>query len=213
MPTRKSSRKVQRSDAGDSPTTSVSAGEPTDGATGRYLVLLREDAVKEATRVMTSTASMKVSMASDFAEGDIPHDLGGADAVIFENLGVAVVNTPPDQLDSLSVAAAEDNPILIIEAEQYVYALPASDDYLRGYRDAVADLTQRALSKEAAAIDEAFVEALDESKFTWGLQATRVPTSRFSGRGIRVAVLDTGMDLGHPDFAGRSVTSRSFIAG
>jgi subtilisin family serine protease len=28
-----------------------------------------------------------------------------------------------------------------------------------------------------------------------------------------VAVLDTGMDLGHPDFAGRPVTSQSFVAG
>ncbi|MFL6214870.1 MAG: S8 family peptidase [Blastocatellia bacterium] len=213
MPTKRGSRKGQALDASAPSSTETAAGTPTDGGTGRYLVLLREDAVKEATKVMSSTASMKVSVASDFGEGDIPHDLGGADAVIFENLGIAVVNTPPDQLDALSVTAAEDNPILVIEAEQYVYALPASDDYLRGYRDAINDLTQRTLAKEAAAIEDAFAEALDESKFTWGLQATRVPTSRFSGRGIRVAVLDTGLDLGHPDFAGRSITTRSFITG
>jgi subtilisin family serine protease len=213
MPTKKGSRKSPAYDASDSPSTSETEETPLDGTTGRFLVLLKEDTVKESTKVMTSSASMKVSVASDFSDGDIPHNLGGADAVIFENLGVAVVNTPPDQLEALSVASADDNSILIIEPEQFVYALSTSDDYLRGYRDGVNDLTNRTLTKEAAAIDEVFAEALNESQLTWGLQVTRVPTSRFSGRGIRVAVLDTGLDLGHPDFAGRNITSRSFIAG
>ncbi|GAA1102864.1 S8 family serine peptidase [Nesterenkonia jeotgali] len=34
-----------------------------------------------------------------------------------------------------------------------------------------------------------------------------------TGAGVRVAVLDTGFDVGHPDFAGRSVTAESFIPG
>ena len=37
--------------------------------------------------------------------------------------------------------------------------------------------------------------------------------SRFSGSGIKLAVLDTGLALAHPDFAGRPVVSKSFIAG
>src|SRR5262249_2886767 len=31
--------------------------------------------------------------------------------------------------------------------------------------------------------------------------------------GVRVAILDTGIDLNHPDFAGRVISSQSFIAG
>ena len=46
---------------------------------------------------------------------------------------------------------------------------------------------------------------------TWGLLATKVADSGLSGRGVRIAVLDTGMDLDHPDFRGRGITSRSFI--
>lgn len=35
--------------------------------------------------------------------------------------------------------------------------------------------------------------------------------SSCSGRGIRVAILDTGLDFGHPDFAGRPIVSQSFV--
>jgi subtilisin family serine protease len=55
--------------------------------------------------------------------------------------------------------------------------------------------------------------AIDESQNTWGLQATKVVQSRFSGRGIKVAVLDTGLDLQHPDFSGRHITAASFVPG
>lgn len=51
----------------------------------------------------------------------------------------------------------------------------------------------------------------DTRSLTWGLQATRAGSSPLNGRGIRVAVLDTGFDDGHPDFAGRSVSRASFI--
>lgn len=46
---------------------------------------------------------------------------------------------------------------------------------------------------------------------TWGLTACRVPQSLRSAVGIRVAILDTGMDLGHPDFAGRPIVGASFV--
>jgi subtilisin family serine protease len=214
MPTRKRSRVNATTNPVEPDSIELAGDTPIDGHTGRYLVLLKEDSVKDAMQVMRTSAKMKVSAASDFSEKQIPNDLDGADAVVFENLGVAVVSTPPDQLDALSISAAEDNPILLIEPEQYVYALSAPDDYLRGYRDGVDDLTRRLLGKEGVeAADKLFAEAVNESQFTWGLQATRVPTSRFTGRGIRVAVLDTGLDLGHPDFAGRSITTRSFITG
>lgn len=48
---------------------------------------------------------------------------------------------------------------------------------------------------------------------TWGLTKTDVLRSPYSGQGIKVAVLDTGLDLNHPDFAGRTIVSQSFIPG
>ncbi|GAB3194628.1 S8 family serine peptidase [Nesterenkonia suensis] len=53
----------------------------------------------------------------------------------------------------------------------------------------------------------------DTEELTWGLQAVRAVESGYTGAGIRVAVLDTGFDLEHPDFAGRHLSAESFIDG
>jgi len=86
-------------------------------------------------------------------------------------------------------------------------------DYVRGFRDGVTKLSETILAGAPPAEAEVEAAVLDESQFTWGLQVTRSHVSRFSGRGVRVAVLDTGMDLRHPDFAGRRIVARSFVPG
>lgn len=53
----------------------------------------------------------------------------------------------------------------------------------------------------------------DTPELTWGVQAVLAVESGFTGNGIRVAVLDTGFDAGHPDFVGRDVTTESFVPG
>jgi subtilisin family serine protease len=56
-------------------------------------------------------------------------------------------------------------------------------------------------------------ETFLDTDTTWGLKATGVVGTTFSGKGVRIAVLDTGFDAGHPDFVGRQVTRASFISG
>jgi subtilisin family serine protease len=193
---------------------------------------MREDAVDSGVRLLGTSTGLQVASAEDFDEGVAPSDLGGADALMFPSLGIAVVDAPPDQMQALR-ATDDASAILAIEPERTVYALqdplgvesgsppPSSGsgpsglplEYLSGYRDAVNHLYERLTG---AAPGEAAAEAtpsFTETEFTWGLQITKVSASRYTGRGIRVAVLDTGLDLAHPDFTGRRIAARSFIQG
>lgn len=58
------------------------------------------------------------------------------------------------------------------------------------------------------AIDTATVSDADE--VTWGVRAVCADTSPFTGEGIVVAVLDTGIDMSHPAFAGVTIVRKNF---
>lgn len=200
--------------------------EPSGEFTGRYLVLLRDDGVNEGLQALRSATGLsEVCNSADFASGEVEmSQAGDAEVFVLDKLRVAVVRADPSQAESLNSAAAGDSAIMAVEPERIMYALSQVPDlptpstlplqYLRGYRDAVNNL-YAALTGAAPELAEAVVAAAlaDNAQFTWGLQATRVNQSRFTGRGIRVAVLDTGFDLAHPDYAGRTVTNQSFIPG
>lgn len=53
----------------------------------------------------------------------------------------------------------------------------------------------------------------DNSDRTWGVAATGAETSPMTGAGIKLAVLDTGLDFHHPDYDGRAIVEQSFVAG
>jgi subtilisin len=213
---------------------------PPPGTTGRFLVLFERGAAAGAPETLSRLAGLSVASSLDFAGGVAASgDMGGADAVMFPDLGICVTTAPPEQTRLLGVAAAETG-ILAVEPERIVYVSgseppgvpelpglpgmpdlgPASAasslplDYLRGYRDAVNALYEKlSTGGEAEAEGEVSLALAAEAELTWGLQATRVAASQFTGKGIRVAVLDTGMDVGHPDFVGRVVRTASFISG
>ena len=199
------------------PKPAIETNQPQNGGsqmaetTGRYLVLMRPGTAKAQIEALKNVAGVKAASTSDFKKGAVNMEtLGGAQAVVFESLGVAVMDAPPDQTEAVSFAISGDNPIMAMELERIVYAVgDAATDYLRGYRDAVNHLADKMLGSAAPA--EIGAAGFDQSKLTYGLQLTNAGISRFTGKGIRVAVLDTGMDLGHPDFAGRKIAFQSFI--
>ena len=47
----------------------------------------------------------------------------------------------------------------------------------------------------------------------WGVKSTQAHKSIYTGKGVRVALLDTGIDSNHPDFSKANITKKSFIEG
>ena len=52
-----------------------------------------------------------------------------------------------------------------------------------------------------------------EAEVAWGIQAVGASTSPFTGTGVTLAVLDTGIDKSHPAFSGVEIIGRNFTAG
>ena len=189
--------------------------------------------------VLSKVAGIKdVAGTSDFKGVEFSTAaLEDSDTMHFEMSGVVRVSADAVQSMAMSFSSDTDSPILAIEPELVCYtsavpgfppgvpipvAVPilSPADYLRGYQEAVNHLTDRLAgfgtaglvaggASDAAGAGAAATFA-DNAQFTWGLQATGVNTSPFTGAGVKVAVLDTGMDLGHIDFAGRAVVSQGF---
>lgn len=210
--------------------------------TGRSLVLMRHgtDGMQAALRTLQESAGLATVRMSDLRDGPHVADIPISGAVLLEAIGVAIVNGDPDQIGRLNVQATKSDSILAVEAERVVYAatrfsgpeagigLPTgapppafamesiNRDYMRGYRDGINHATELCFGPVPAAPAARMMPwaaAIDESAVTWGLQATRVVESPWSGRGIKVAVLDTGFEVHHPDFADRRVTTQSFVPG
>ena len=53
-------------------------------------------------------------------------------------------------------------------------------------------------------------EAASEAEVTWGVEAVGATTSSFTGAGITVAVLDTGIDADHVAFTGVDLVTKDF---
>jgi subtilisin family serine protease len=201
------------------------------GFTGRFLVAFEPGTAE----LGVSELQNRAGIAAFSARGGAP----ASSNVVLEEIGVAIVDAPPDQQSALRVAAADvDSPIRVVEPERYVWAAIAPDlpeaptasaprpsapdtrgaralsvDFLRGYSAAASGLLAALDAQTQPAGSDGGAQAALASSATWGLVATRVPQSAFSGRGIRVAVLDTGFEQQHPDFAGRVIITQSFVPG
>lgn len=194
--------------------------------TGRYIVTFKEGAVEEALQSL-GVRGMRVADARDFdGQAAVLEEVGDADAVVFPEIGVALMGggAARERGMTLQAEADADNPIESVDPEFFMFAESDPFEYLRGFTQAAeggsseylrgflraAEIIARDLREGGRQDSIAEEEALAVGA-TWGLNACRVPPSTRSGAGIRVAVLDTGMDLKHPDFAGRQFTTATFV--
>lgn len=178
--------------------------------TGRFLISYRDGMLEEGIKTLKDQ-KFRVADARDFADQAVSlEDAGDAEVMVFPEIGVALVGGDALQQHGMSVndAVLTEGPIEIIEPEYFAFS--ENSEYLRGFLRAASTIAHdlgvdRGMGEAEENLDDEVLGA------TWGLAKCRVPQSSWSGAGIKVAVLDTGMDCGHPDFADRPFDSRSFV--
>jgi subtilisin family serine protease len=184
--------------------------------TGRFLVTFKEGAADAAVKQLKTKTGLRMAHARDFTDQAVAlEQTGDADAVVFPDINVALVSGPVAHERSLTAAAAiaSDDPYQSIDPEYFVFAHGVNPaDYMKGVLHTAQmiarDLGVKEVIGEALPIGEVAPEVVGA---TWGLVACNVTQSTKDGNGIKVAVLDTGFDLGHPEFAGRSFTTSTFV--
>jgi subtilisin family serine protease len=181
----------------------------TAQTTGRYVVVLAEAA--DPAPVIADVAGLSVVASSrDFGEQALDMDqVAGADVMVFAELGMAVVSADSSQSEALRAAVQDSGTPVLAVVPELIYHVLAAPEYLQGYRDGVQDLSRRLGAGDPGQGEGPAYQDTDGA--TWGIQALGITADSPTGAGIRVAVLDTGFDLEHPDFAGRTITSKSFV--
>jgi subtilisin len=146
------------------------------------------------------------------------------DAVFLAEIGVALVGAQAAEKNGLTPQTPPPNAsVEDIGPEHLQFAMgrsvetaaptdnqgPGLSDYLKHLH-----LTAKGSSIDARAVDKYLKKRQVAGAVlppTSALLQCNVPSSTRSGKGIRVAALDTGFEFAHPDFEGRSFTRGSFI--
>jgi subtilisin family serine protease len=192
------------------------AGQGTE-YTGRYVILLDPNNQESGLNALRSSADIaSVERVRGAEAGNAAELLERPDvSVHFEELAAAVVEVRPEQRHALVTTAEAESSIIAAEPERMVYASPitapqqAPTEFFPAYRSDEDVVDRHTRAEIAAAQGPVF----DEQSFTWGLQAIRANLSHLTGRGVKVAVLDTGVDITHPDLTGCIEDTMSFVVG
>lgn len=144
----------------------------------------RDESIGAMSGLIDNMSGAHARMLSEAGGLQMDFALAEGEAVIMPELGIAVIRSDPEAAAQM-LSSPLPAGVAGIERSLPVFALPSS---------AAPENHQ------------------DTNQGTWGLHATGVLNSHLTGAGIKVAILDTGLDFSHPDFHGRAIQQRSFIA-
>jgi len=178
--------------------------------TGRYIVLLK-DQQKASLKKIEKELEVNITSSELLSKENRAYDIIDQDnSVLYKNLGVLVVeNMDEEQLKSAVKNAS--NSIVYYEKEREFF--PADELQLiselkkqsAGIAEKISELEKYMTNKPLP--QKSLVE------MEWGLKAIGLENAQYSGKGIDICILDTGLQLSHPDFSSREIEGKSFIDG
>lgn len=198
--------------------------------TGEKLLVFPKATLSSAMRSLTNiTAIKKADIASveDFSDQEeslsVAFQQSGAEGLRFEHLDALVVRDA-SLLEGLSLAAIS-GPMPVIGDIHYV--VPAAQNQpqksgefaskdLKKLLEYLQRLTQ--LLESSGILEEVSMPQAQASVApaagavkTWGIDAVKAVSSTLTGKGVRVAIIDTGIDPNHPDLASKIEGTMSFV--
>lgn len=161
--------------------------------TGHQLVVLNPEITTVSQEKAAGKASLRMANIKDFTNAgtfNLEATLKEADGLIFDKLNVALITGQNDsKLDKIMASTEGSRPFIMREPERFIYSLATS----------ASPLSSMTINNTSTA--------------TWGIHAINAIGSQHTGRGIRVAILDSGFFTTHPSFVDRKIVTRSFIEG
>ncbi len=179
-------------------------------AGSRYIVLLKD---QDTDSILNVEKEFSVSVTSSellSKEKKSYNIIDAHNAVLYKNLGVVVA----DDLDEaqLTVSVADkSSPVIYFEKEREFFAV-SENSLIQELKTGIDQLKSKVLELESY-IQNKPIPQHPVAEMEWGLKAIGMEHTQYTGKGVDICILDTGLDMTHADFSGRNVEGKSFIQG
>lgn len=175
----------------------------------KQIVLLgdtKKTTLKKAEKTLGVQLTSSAELSSTVRAQNI-YDAGNG--LYLKNLGVAILDN--FEINKLKASAKSNSNILYWENDRTFTTQPGLE-LLQEMRTDVNQLSEKVDELELFLRDKNNNDE-QENITTWGVKAIGANLSSYTGDGIDICILDTGFYKDHPDFEGRTITGKSFIAG
>jgi len=187
-------------------------------ATGGLIVSFkRSTRASTGIKRLSDASGMQIASSRDYAKdtGKFEATLNDSDGIYFNELGVAALK-PSENLDTAAMmtllSAQED---VSVRPEFFMYSYSTQERYLAWLQESASILAALNPDSHLAPYGArpGALSMRPGTQSTWGVSAVRADLSSYTGAGIKIAILDTGLDLNHPDYHGRTIVSETFVPG
>lgn len=176
----------------------------------RYIVLLRNQE-KSALKKVEKELQVSITSSENLSKENRSFQVIDEDnSVLYKNLGVMVV----ENMDEHQLAKAmqnDSNPIVYFEKERDFF--PADEmKIISELKKQSAELSDKIIELEKF-INNKPIPAKNLVEMEWGIKSIGIEKALYTGKGIDVCILDTGLEMSHPDFSSLEIEGKSFIQG
>ena len=179
-------------------------------AGNRYIVLLKDQhksSIKNVEKEFSVSVTSSELLSRDKKSFNI---IDAQNAVLYKNLGVVVADDMDEEQLTSSVADAS-SPVIYFEKEREFFSAD-ENTLIQELKTGIEQLKNKVLELETF-IQNKPIPQHPVVEMEWGLKAIGINNTQYTGKGVDICILDTGLDAAHPDYTGRIIEGKSFIQG